>query len=228
VSLPRNPSNPYTRVWESFLRSEATEDGRHDSPGWRAHEGPYALCLVRVPASALNPGLGRLRLELSNLSGVRLHPDHFLHITLQELGFVVDYPAKPDEISAARLEEFVQAAVEPIYLMRPFTIELGGANSFRDAVFLEVRPGQQLRQLHERLFELAAIPHVPQFPYLPHCTLAHYDGSTSVQAAAAAIGPARNEVFGGIGVSEIEIVLLDPGEPYPVLETFAAIPLGMA
>jgi 2'-5' RNA ligase len=216
----------YDRVWEAFQRSVATADGRHDTLAWRAHRGPYALCVVRIPAPALQPTLGVMRSALASVPGVRVHPDHFLHITLQELGFVVDGPARPDEISAARLEEFAQSAIDPVSRTPPFAIRLGGANAFEDAVFLEVGGGDPLAHIHQGLFDLAAIPRPPAYAYLPHCTVAHFDGTAIPQAAAAAIAPWRSERFGEVAVTEVEIVTLDPREPYPALDHFAAIPLG--
>lgn len=216
----------FQRVWEAFQQSESTVDGRHDTAHWRAHDGPYAACIVRVPAEALQPNLGVLRGKLAELGGVRLHPDHFLHIMLQELGFVAESPRQRDEISAARLEEFAQTVVEPISSTRAFSVALGGANSFQDAAFLEVRGGGRLARLHDRLFDLAAMPTVPSYSYLPHCTIAHYDGTTPHDAAQSALAPWRNEVFGEFSITEAEIVTLDPDEAYPELETYAAIPLG--
>ena len=55
----------YERVWDAFRRSQSTADGRHDTPHWRAHDGPYAACVVRVPAEALQPNLTVLRAQLA-------------------------------------------------------------------------------------------------------------------------------------------------------------------
>jgi 2'-5' RNA ligase len=216
----------FERVWEAFQRSESTIDGRHDTAHWRAHDGHYAACIVRVPAEILQPNLPALRENLAELRGVRLHPDHFLHIMLQELGFVVESPRHPDEISAVRLEEFAQTVVEPILSTRAFSVALGGANSFQDAAFLDVRRGRPLARLHERLFDLAAMPTAPSYSYLPHCTVAHYDGSTPHAEAQSVLAPWRNEVFGELDITEAEIVTLDPREAYPELATYAVIPFG--
>ena len=215
----------YERVWQAFQRTQSTADGRHDTPYWRAHSDPYAACIVRVPAESLHPNLTLLRRQLAGLQGVRLHPDHFLHIMLQELGFVVATPRQPDEISETRLEEFAQSIVEPISSMRAWSVTLGGVNSFQDAVFLDVRGGGPLSRLHERLFDLAALPTLPSYSYLPHCTIAHYDGTTPHEEAQALLAPWRNEVIGEFQIAEVEIMTLDPNEPYPELTTYAVIPL---
>ena len=217
--------DPFPRVWDAFTNAGQTADGSHDTPYWRSHEGPYAACVIRVPARLLQPALNVLRGDLDRIDGVRLHPDHFLHIMLQELGFVVDHPTRPDELTRARLEEFAQAAVGAVASMAPATISVGGVNSFEDAVFLEVRPGAALHAIHERLFDLAAIPYVPAYPYLPHCTIAHYDGSVPAAAARAALAPWRDAICGEFEIAEIEVVTLDTATPYPELESYAVIPL---
>jgi len=214
----------YDRVWQAFQRSQSTADGRHDTPYWRAHSEPYAACIIRVPAEALQPKLTVLRRQLAGLQGVRPHPDHFLHIMLQELGFVVATPRQPDEISATRLEEFAQSIVEPISSTRAWSVTAGGVNSFQDAVFLDVRGGSPLSRLHERLFDLAALPTLPSYSYLPHCTIAHYDGTTPPEEAQVLLAPWRKEVIGEFQIGEVEIVTLDPHEPYPELSTYAVIP----
>jgi RNA 2',3'-cyclic 3'-phosphodiesterase len=216
----------YSLVWETFCAGSSTADGRHDTPSWRAHSGPFALCVVRLSVPTVQPALDRLRTDLQGVAGLRLHPDHFLHVTLQELGFVVDSPTHPDELTPARLEEFAQSAVGPAAAAPPFALRLGGVNSFEDAVFLEVHEAGRLLQIHEQLFDLAIVPGRPAFPYLPHCTLGHYDGTASVEAAVMAIAPWREAILGELVVEEIEIVTLDPSQPYPPLESYAVIPLG--
>ena len=216
----------YCRVWEAFTRAPSTADGRHDTPRWRGSSGPYAACIIRVPAEQLQPQLSGVRDRLQSLSEVRLHPDHFLHIMLQELGFVVPHPSRSDEISPARLEEFAQSAVDPVSGTGPFQIALGPVNAFEDAVFLETGGGAKLSKLHNRLFEIAAIPSEPEYPYLPHCTVAHFTGVSSVSGAVAAISPFRSAPLGTFKVTEVEIVTMDASESYPELESYAVIPLG--
>lgn len=208
------------------MRAPSTADGRHDTPRWRGSSGPYAACVVRVPASVLQPYLEDVRDRLQDLSDVRLHPDHFLHIMLQELGFVVSYPSRPDEISFDRLEEFAQSAVEPVSNASPFQITVGPVNAFQDAVFLETGGGGRLSKLHGRLFELAAVQREPEFPFLPHCTVAHFTGVSSTDSAVTAISPFRTTPLGTLRVTEVEIVTMNAAEPYPELESYAVIPLG--
>lgn len=216
----------YGRVWASFQAASSTADGRHDTPLWRDSRGIYAACVIRIPAPVLQPALDALREALGQLPGARLHPDYFLHIMLQEIGFMVDVPRRSDEVSPDRVEEFAHAAVEPIAALSPLRLSFSAANAFEDAVFLEVGGGDRLVKLHDRLFDLAAIATPPNYAYLPHCTVAHFDGTTPVTPACHTIENWRHSEFGTITVDEIEIVTLDPTETYPHLETYAVIPLG--
>ncbi|MGI9252258.1 MAG: 2'-5' RNA ligase family protein, partial [Thermomicrobiales bacterium] len=179
---------------------------------------------IRVPAAALQPELDRLRAALTPFPFIRLHPDGFLHITIQELGFLCEHPGRPDEISQTRLDEFVDAAAAVITERRPVEITLGGSNSFQDAVFLDVHDGNTLAPLQERLFDLAAIPRGQRYAYLPHCTVAHYTSNAPTTHLAATIGRWRETAFGRFTASQVDILTLRNDEPYPPLETWAVLP----
>lgn len=215
----------YRRVWQTFRTFDRLADGRHDSEDWRSHEGFYAVCVIRIPSSVLQPALDGCRAALAAHPSIRLHPNHFLHVTLQELGFVCDDPSRSNEITPARLEEFASAAVGPIGERPAFDLALGGANSFQDAAFLDVDDGGQCARLHGRLFELAAIPRAPRYAYLPHATIAHYTRDARAAGLAADLARWRDVRFGALRVEQVEIVTLRLEEPYPPLEPYAIIPL---
>ena len=215
----------YRRVWQRFRTFERLADGRHDTADWRSHEGVYAVCVVRVPSAAIRPAVDPCRAALAGYPFVRVHPDHFLHVSLQELGFVCDQPGRPDEITPARLEEFATAAAGPIAEHEPFEIALGGVNSFQDAVFLDVHDDGHCTRLHSRLFELAAIARSPCFAYLPHTTIAHFTAEAPSDGLAATLARWRDVRFGSFRVRDVEIVTLRVDEPYPSLEPYAVIPL---
>jgi len=215
----------YRRVWQRFRTFAEVVDGRHDTADWRGQGGPFAVCVVRVPAGALQPALDECRAALSDQPFVRWHPDHFLHISLQELGFVCDTPARPDEISPARLEEFATAAASALADRGPLEIHLGGVNSFQDAVFLDVDDHGACHQLHRRLNDVAAVPRASRFAFLPHTTIAHYTDVRPIGDIPATLAPWRDIRFGTFTVRQIEIVTLGLTDPYPPLEPYAVIPL---
>jgi 2'-5' RNA ligase len=215
----------YRRVWQSFRSLDHVSDGRHDTPDWRSRQGVFAVCCIRVPAEALQPSLDEIRRGLAQTPNVRTHPDHFLHVMLQELGFVCNEPERPDEIDQERLDEFVAQLPNALEGAPAFELRLGGANSFQDAVFLDVHDRGHCGRLHARLRELAGILTVPRFAYLPHATIAHFTADSPIDDLPALIGRWRDRRFGVFNVVEIEVVTLDVRLTYPRLQTYARFPL---
>ena len=225
ASAAAEQENAFRRIWQTFRAVHMVTDGRHDTDDWRGHDGVYAICVARVPGTVLQPELGNLRTALAGYSFVRLHPDPFLHISLQELGFVCDRPSRQDEISPTRLDEFVSMAADAVADQAAFDVSLGGVNSFLDATFLDVHDGGRCAPIHSRLFELAAIPRAPDFPFIPHATVAHYTGEAPSLHLADSLGPWRNVAFGTFRVEHVEVVTMRLDEPYPPLEPYATLPL---
>jgi 2'-5' RNA ligase len=216
----------FRRIWQQFRAFNRLADGRHDTPAWRAHKGFFAVCGIRVPTGILQPALGSLRSALAGYPFIRVHPDRFLHITLQEIGFVCDEPKRADELSPERLDEFVTAAATPVSETKPFDITLGGANSFQDAAFLDVHDRGRCARLHSRLRELAAVASTDRYAYLPHSTIAHYTEETSPGNLPATLARWRDTRFGTFRVNAVELMTLDLDVAYPPLEPYAVIPLG--
>lgn len=215
----------FRRVWQTFRTFGHLADGRHDGPDWRSHEGVYAICIVRVPAPLLKRPLAQCRAALAAYPFARVHPDHFLHVSLQELGFVCERPERPDEITRERLEEFATAAAGALADRAPFAVSLGGVNSFQDAAFLDVHDDGSCGRLHGRFFELAAVPRVPRYAFLPHVTIAHYTAEAPADGLVADLARWRDVRFATFPVTAVEIVTLRLDEPYPELEPYALIPL---
>ena len=216
----------FRRIWQAFRTLRQTADGRHDTADWRSHDGIYAVCAIRVPAEILQPSLDALRQDLSVYPFARIHPDQFLHIALQELGFVCERPGRRDEISPARLDEFVSAAAGPVGELPPFDIRLGGANSFQDAAFLDVHDRGRCTRVHTRLRDVAAVTTVPRYPDLPHVTIAHYTAEAPLGNLPASLAAWRDRRFGAFTVTRIEVLTLRLDDPYPPLESYAVFPLG--
>ncbi len=223
--IPTEQEEAYRRIWQGLRQHREVLDGRHDTAAWRSRAGRFALCLIRVPAGALTAQAEELRAALGQFPFVRLHPDHFLHIPIQELGFVVKEPVARDELSQERLDEFVQHAREPIAGFPPYSVQLGGINSFLDAPFLDVHDGGWCSRIHHRLRGVVAIPPDTRYPYLPHVTIGHYTRRQSMGNLPAVLTPWRDVQFGEFVATEVEVVTLAVDEPYPPLLTHAIIRL---
>jgi 2'-5' RNA ligase len=185
----------------------------------------FAVCAIRVPADMLQPALDELRAALAQYPFVRIHPDGFLHIMLQELGFVCNKPERRDEMSPGRLDEFVASVTPALADATSFDVHIGGANAFQDAVFLDVHDRGYCARLHARLREIAAVPSVPRLAYLPHTTIAHFTEQAPIGNVPATLARWRDREFGAFHVDKIEVLTLKLDEPYPPLEAFAVLPL---
>lgn len=222
----RRRDGAYRRLWQAFTRYPTLADGRHDDEVWRAHEGRFAGCLIRVPASQLQPELDRLRSALDRPSEIRLHPDHFLHIMIQEIGFVCRTATKPDELTIERFDEVSTALASALDDIASFEVTIGAANSFEDAAFLEIHDRGGTELIHRRLREVAAVPMIPRYAFLPHMTIAHYLGSFDALPVIKALQPFRSAQFGSFQVTEVEIVTMRVDVDYSPLYTTRKLRLG--
>src|ERR687895_2672094 len=89
----------YAEVWKRFVRERRLEFGGHTDPRWREGHASSASFIIPVDASWFRERLEPLRDALRPFPFVSLHPDHFLHITVLSLGFLVEEPEREDEIS---------------------------------------------------------------------------------------------------------------------------------
>jgi 2'-5' RNA ligase len=221
----RRQESAYRRHWQAFSRYPTLADGRHDDEAWRAHSGRFACCLIRVPANALQPRLNELRTDLTAGGHARLHPDHFLHIMIQEIGFTTTNPTRQDELTFDRFDELTTAFSSALRDISGFDITVCSANSFEDAAFLEVQDGGRCSAVHGRLREVAAVPMIPRYAYLPHVTIAHYLGSFDSLDTLKTLQRFRSVEFGSFHVTEIEIATLRVDIDYPPIHSVRKISL---
>lgn len=215
--IPSEQDEAYRRVWQNLRQVTHVVDGRHDTAEWRRHDGDFALCCVRIPLGTLDPAIDGLRTALRAFPFVRLHPDAFLHIPVQELGFVTERPQARDEISPSRLQEMIAQAQIPVSDFPTFDVTIGGVNSFVDAVFLDVHDNGWLARIHHRLIDFAAIPPDQRFSYLPQVTIAHYTEAAPIGNLPAVLTPWRDQPFGAFRIETIDIVRLRTDAAYPEL-----------
>lgn len=226
IQASRRQDASYKRIWQHFRSAEHVADGRHDTQEWRIRSpAVYAFVGIRIPVESIQPALDEIRRGLSPLPFVREHPDHFLHLTLQELGFVKDKPEGADEIDQNRLDEFVSQLPSALEGAPRFDLRLGGANSFQDAVFLDVHDRGHCGRLHTRIRELSGILSVPRFAYLPHVTIGHFTAPEPIDALPQLIGRWRDRRFGTIDVKQIEVMTMDVRLTYPRLASYATYEL---
>src|SRR5918997_2473608 len=100
----------YESVWERFVGERRLEFGGHKDPAWQDGHRYSASLVVPGEAWRFRGRLDPLREALRPFPFVSLHPDHFMHITLVLLGFIVEEPKEKGEISRARVWELEAGA----------------------------------------------------------------------------------------------------------------------
>jgi RNA 2',3'-cyclic 3'-phosphodiesterase len=215
----------YDEVWERFVRERRLEFGGHTDPGWRNGHALSASLVIPVEASRLREGLEPLRDALRPFPFVSLHPDHFLHVTLLILGFLVEEPTKENEVSRERLREIDGRARRVLSGFPAFTVRLANLNAFPAAAFVEVHEEEKLDELRAALCEGCGIKK-PSGP--PHLTLAYFhapDGAPAPDELVSAVVRYRDWPVGELAVEAVHLTLLDLRVDYPEPEVIAEMPL---
>jgi 2'-5' RNA ligase len=215
----------YAEVWERFVRNRRLEFGGHTDPNWQDGHALSASFMIPVDASRLRERLEPLRDALRPFPFVSLHPDHFMHITLFLLGFLVEEPEAEHELSRERLEEIASRARGGLTDFPAFTIRLANLNAFPGAAFVEVYDGGMIDGLRDVLSMSCGLKK-PSGP--PHLTLAYFqapDGTPVPEELISVMAHYRNWLVGELKVESVEMTLLDLQHDYPEAEMLAEIPL---
>ena len=218
----------YDEVWERFVRERRLEFGGHTDPEWREGHALSASLVIPVQGSRFRERLEPLRDALRPLPFVSLHPDHFLHITVLFMGFVVEKPERENEVSWVRLEEIGASARHNLSDFPAFTVRLANLNAFPGAAFVEVHEGEMLDSLRWALCEAFGLEK-PSGP--PHLTLAYFhvpDGTPAPEELISTITLYRRWPVGELAVEYVDITLLDLRLECPKPEVLARIPLRKA
>jgi 2'-5' RNA ligase len=217
----------YAEIWERFKRKRRLEFGGHTDPEWREGHAVSASLVAPVEAPHLREGLKPLRDALRPFPFVSLHPDHFMHLTLLPLGFLVPEPNAENELSRERLEELEAQAREALVGFPAFEMDLANLNVFPGAAFVEARDGGILEKLRDAVCGRCGIAKTSEPLHLTLAYLQEADGALAPDDFVVAVERYRDWPVGKVSIERVEITLLNLGSsPYPELETFAQIPLG--
>ena len=218
----------YESVWERFVRERRLELGGYKDPAWQEGHRLSASLVVPGEAWRFRERLEPLEEALHPFPFVSLHPDHFMHITVVLLGFLVDDPDDGDEVSRGRLREIEERARTALSNFPTFTVGLANLNAFPGAAFIEAHDGGMIDELRGVLSVGCGLKK-PAGP--PHLTLAYFqapDGTKAPEELISAIARYRDWPIGEITVDNVEMTLLDVRADYPEPETLARIALGEA
>src|SRR5829696_1172214 len=218
----------YDRVWERFVGERRLEFGGYRDPDWQEGHRLSASLIVPGEAWRFHERLEPPREALRPFPFVSLHPDHFMHITLVLLGFLMDEPGEEDEVCRERLQEIAERARIALSDVPAFTVRLANLNAFPGAAFIEAHGGGALDRLRDALCASCDLKK-PQGP--PHLTLAYFqapEGTDAPEELISTIARYRRWSIGEITVENVEMTLLNLRSEYPEPETLARITLNKA
>jgi 2'-5' RNA ligase len=144
----------------------------HDHPDWHHGRQDYSVWLVELGGMEVSQKVAAAREHLSPflLKPYQRQP----HITIFVCGFLADTPQYNDDYSAGQLER--HAHLLNVSAVKPFTVEIGGLNSFASAPFLEVAdPEGGLDRVRSLLSSTGK--EIGRSSYTPHITVGLYSGA---------------------------------------------------
>jgi 2'-5' RNA ligase len=208
----------YAAAWRQFEALEQAAPHRADWATWAAGRGPHTLLMVLVRDPEVIQAVARAQQAFAFLEGVEVHAPHFLHISLQSLGFGRELTLEVDRLRQAI--EHVPA----------FEVVLGQANAFHSAVFLETHSGGGLLQLRHAIRDAmgADLQTVDPFrDFLFHLTIAYLDERVDMPQLRARLRLLH--ATANMRVERVALVELptDQREPWPRLEPLREFELGL-
>ena len=215
----------YAEVWERFVRERRLEFGGHMDPGWRDGHTFSASLVIPVEASRLRERLEPLRDVLRPFPFASLHPDHFMHITLLFVGFLVEEPEAENEVSRERLRGIEASFRRALSTFPTFPVWLAKLNAFPGAAFVEAHDDGMIERLRAALCESCGLKK-PSGP--PHLTIAYFhapDGTPAPEDLIRATARYRDWPVGELAVEYVEMTVLDLRIEYPEPKVLARIHL---
>jgi len=144
----------------------AIED--RDYPEWRRDRERYAVWLIDADFAPIRQHVQAAREHLRNLLSLHQRP---AHITLFVCGFWVDQARLDDDFDPTMLA--AQLRVLSAATMTPFTLTLGGLDSFDSAAFLRIGGADEKLELLRAALGQGS-KEIRQTPYTPHLTVGLY------------------------------------------------------
>ncbi|MGH3090359.1 MAG: 2'-5' RNA ligase family protein [Rubrobacteraceae bacterium] len=215
----------FERIWEKFSSERRLEFGGHKDPNWRGRYEISAAFVAAVDPERFAERLKPLRDALRPFPFVSPHPDHFMHITLNLIGFLGEGPSREGEVSEDGLIEIGAKARGALAGFEAFPVKLANLNAFPGAAFIEAHDDGEIEDLKDVLESSCGLKRTAG---PPHLTLAYFhvpDGTEAPPALISTIERHRNWPVGEIEVREVRLSLLNLRTDQPAPETLTRIKL---
>jgi hypothetical protein len=178
----------FEEAWSSFLAREEPLESFYD----RLPDEDETLAVWLIEgAPAVRAKALAAQESVAELGWLALLPQHFLHVTVHELG--VDLPRQA-------IEQALREGVEAWRAMAPFRIAYQRLSCFHEAVVAEAHT-TGTEELRRRLGEDVEL-------HLPHLSLAYFRSAEPPDALRARLMPQRETSLGEQGVHEVKLCLV--------------------
>ncbi len=187
-----------------------------DSLEWDDFPNERRLAVIVAAEAALLPGLGDVREALRKLPVVQ-HPDHYLHVTLRELGAA----GTVDDASLDAITDMIAATPA-------WEAKVRGVRAFPTAIWLDPDSDGRMLAIMDKL--MAEIGNLPAHPYRPravgHLTVAYSQGELAAEDVGEVLTPLADFEIGRIEMREAILAELHFTEAYPHWTVVRRFPFG--
>ena len=177
----------------------------------------------------------RIRFALREFDFVSTHPDHFLHVTLLPVGFVVDEPSEPDEVTATQLSAMAAVGGRALGAERAIPLDLANVNSFPAAPFIEIRNADEVVRLRNLLEGVSRDEglldrespreNLHEQEFVPHLSVAYYTAAAPNAKLIETIEWFRGRPIGRVSIKSVQLATIETAVPYPPLVPIVDVPL---
>lgn len=223
-------SSTFEEAWQRFQALDSlrlVEDTLESE--WRRGRTEYLAFLVPIEDDAARTHIANTIDRLAGIPGVQPYQESYWHITVKGVGFRVEHPNQPDEISATVATAIAAEANLALAPVDTFEASLGPVNALAGVVCFEVLAEGRIQELNKRL--LASAPEMPSSPvdelFLPHVSIAHFTSNEGLDQLKATLAELREERPQGptFPVTHVDLILARLSEAGTTFEPIASYPL---
>lgn len=223
------PSSSFEPAWARFQALDSLLVNETLEWEWTRGRDQYLAFLVPIEEEAVRDHISRVIERIAGIPGVAPYPQRYWHITVKGLGFQVERPARPDELSLDDLNAIAETAAPVLAAQPAFEAHIGLASAFPEVVFLEVWDGGRVRDLNTLLLE--RLPRGFRYPFdgdafLPHISIARFTSSDGLSRLKTALAALRDEPPGPpLTLRRVDLIRARLSPNTPTFEPLASYPL---
>jgi 2'-5' RNA ligase len=194
----------YDDIWDQFVHGDHVSQMPH-------REGIGLGLGIRVQTTEVVEQVRAIQRQLEQCHTFAPSPLDTLHITVRNLGALVDHPKRAQEVSPRQLPALTESIGRVLADRDRFPILLNRVNSFFVCPIVEVHDAGHILSIREQLepelvsLGLADYNYGPR-GFIPHLTLGYYTESNDGAAARQVVNALRDTTVGTIQVTELILV----------------------